>query len=166
MIIYPSVITHEGVSYDIVRHEADTLDHLDESRILKVHAICVHNNNAVLVNHAQWNIWGLPGGTREVGETHLETLAREIQEETNCALIRAVPISYEVVLDPAGNEYYRAHYYCVVEPIDEFISDCAGAIDQITWVPVADIPRHIEQKDHKQAVIQRVIRDWGRYCNY
>jgi ADP-ribose pyrophosphatase YjhB (NUDIX family) len=46
-------------------------------------AIITDGQNRVLLEHRRdFDIWSLPGGSMELGETVLEALAREVQEET------------------------------------------------------------------------------------
>lgn len=45
------------------------------------------NNNIAMIYSQKYHYYKFPGGGMEEGETHLETLAREIKEETGMTLI-------------------------------------------------------------------------------
>lgn len=162
---YPKALTYKGQRCDIQHFTVDSFGDIEDNLIEKVHAVCMYNNKFLLVNHPEWNIWGIPGGTREKNESLEETLRREIQEETNCNVIKFTPISYDKVIDDVGNFHYRVHYFCKVEPISEFEFDTAGNIDKIDWINPNDFENYIENKEFKKNVIQNVIDNLKHYEN-
>ena len=57
-----------------------------------VHAVpFLEDGTCVLVRSEEWG-WMIPGGTAEVGETPLETVARELKEEAGAVLWSYVPL--------------------------------------------------------------------------
>ena len=46
----------------------------------------VHDGKILLVHHKDLNIWQIPGGLQELGETIQQTIEREIKEELNLDL--------------------------------------------------------------------------------
>jgi ADP-ribose pyrophosphatase YjhB (NUDIX family) len=112
----------------------------------------------LLVNHPEWDIWSIPGGTRDVGESMEETLKREIKEETNCRVIDYRPISYQKVVDPVGEtRYYGLQYLCNVVPLGDFKEDPGGNINKIIWIDPDDFEKHIENKEFKKLIIRRAL---------
>ncbi len=165
MKTFPQAVTHNGQRCDVVHVDTDSFADLDDTLIEKAHAVCMHENKLLLVSHPEWNIWSIPGGTRESGETIDETLRREIQEETNCSVISSVPISYEKIIDNEGNFHYRVQYFCQVVPMGAFESDVAGNINKIDWVDPFKFEEYIEKKEFKKATLQRVIDNLSYYAN-
>jgi len=165
MKTFPKSVTHNNQRCDLVHFSADSFSHLEDERIEKVHAVCFNNGKLLLVNHLKWNIWGIPGGTREQGESLEETLVRELQEETNCLATSFVPISYEKVIEDDGTFHYRVHFFCSVEPLGKFDTDIAGSIDKIGWIDPKEFETYIEDKEFKKLIIQKVVSNFDHYAN-
>ncbi len=154
---FKNAVSHNGQRCDVFYVHADAFDEIPDGLILKVHAVCFWNGKLLLVNHSEWNIWGLPGGTREQGESIEQAMKREIQEETNCEVLDYRPISYQKVLTPDGNAHYRLQYICNVAPLGEFISDPAGNVRKILWINPGDYGRYVEDKGLRKTVFQRAL---------
>ena len=86
--------------------------------------------------------WYIPGGKRENGESDVEALTREIQEELSVALIRDSILHYgdfEAQADghPEGVQVrmqcYTADYMGQLRP--------AGEIEELDWLTSADLDR-------------------------
>lgn len=161
MKIFKDALTHNGSKCDVCYVETDHFDDIPDEQIQKAHAVCICDGKMLLVNHSEWNIWGIPGGTREDGESIEQTLAREILEEANCEVLDFTPISYQKIVDSKSDVSYRTQYICNVRPLGEFESDPAGNINKITWVTPQDSKGYIENKDFKQAVIDRALSVLG-----
>lgn len=157
MEIFKNAISHNGLRYDVEYYDASHFDDVPDELILKSHAVCFWDGKMLLVNHPQWNIWGIPGGTREANEPILETLKREILEETNCETLDFTPVGYLKVISPDGDVHYRTQYICNVKPLGEFESDPAGNIDKIMWINPAGFGKYIEEKEHKRIVIEKAL---------
>ena len=69
MKIFKNVIKHSDGICDIKHFPSNNFAHISNNLVRKVHAVCFYNNKIVVVNHKEWNIWGIPGGTRENKET-------------------------------------------------------------------------------------------------
>jgi len=91
----------------------------------------VMDKNYVLVAHL-YRGWDLPGGHIEKGENVLETLQREIWEETKVTIKQPRLIGYqkiEVYAEKPDNyrypypESYQVHYMAEAEEIGEFTAD-------------------------------------------
>lgn len=157
MKIFKNAIKHNGYRCDVHYVDASHFDNIPNELILKAHAVCFWNEKILLVNHPEWNIWGIPGGTRDPGESIEQTLAREIIEETNCEIIDCEPIGYQKIVTPDNDIHYRTQYICNVKPIGEFETDLAGNVNKIIWIDPRDFKKYIEKKEFKEIVIQRAI---------
>lgn len=157
MKFFKDAMSHDGQKCDVLYESVDSFEEIPDRLIVKAHAVCFWNGKILLVNHPEWNIWGIPGGTREAGESIEETMIREIREETNCLVVTQRPISYQKVISPDGKIHYRVQYLCTVEPWGEFVSDPAGNINKILWINPDEYAEFIEGKEVRGAVLERAI---------
>lgn len=155
--MFKNAVSHNGQRCDVVYVHADAFDDVPDELILKAHSVCFCNDKILLVNHPEWDVWGIPGGTREPGESIEQAMMREVQEETNCKVIGCQPISYQKVVAPNNEVHYRLQYLCTVEPLGEFKSDPAGNINKILWINPDEYGKYIENKEVKKAVFERAI---------
>ena len=66
-----------------------------------VNAYCFYDDKLVLVHHASHG-WQPPGGGTEDGETTEETVAREVQEETNMRVLSQRLLGFQDIYNPEG----------------------------------------------------------------
>ena len=157
MKIFKDAISHNGYRCDVHYFDADNFDNIPKELVLKAHAVCFWNEKILLVKHPDWNIWGIPGGTREPGESIEETLSREIFEETNCEMLECMPIGYQKIVTPDNEIHYRLQYICNVKSIGPFKFDSGGKINEIKWIDPKDFRKYIEKKEFKEVVIERAL---------
>ena len=156
--IFEKAITHEGERYDLHHIDTDNFDEVPNELKLKAHAVCIHDGKMLMVHHPKWDIWSIPGGTREKGESIEETLRREVLEETNSQVMDFKPIAYQKIISPNGNKYhYRLQYLCNVVPLGEFHGDIAENINKIIWIDPKKFEEYIENKEFKKIIIRRAI---------
>ena len=75
----------------------------------KVGGIIIKNKKVLVVRKktkGNFPEFIIPGGKREIGETDVETLQREIQEEVNLKVVKA---EYESALDKGFTLYKNIH---------------------------------------------------------
>ena len=96
----------------------------------QVYGVCFHDGRIILGFDGARNV--LLGGKPEAGETYEQTLAREVREESNMAVVAARPIGYVHVLE---EDSYALRYVCTVEPLGRFVQDPAGQILRLSEVP-------------------------------
>jgi ADP-ribose pyrophosphatase YjhB (NUDIX family) len=84
--------------------------------VTKVSALCVTPDHRVLLVSQDRKFWTLPGGHHESGETHEETLAREVREEA-CARVNACRyLGAQRVDDPTWpRPHFQLRYLAQVE---------------------------------------------------
>jgi 8-oxo-dGTP diphosphatase len=84
------------------------------------------------------NVWDVPGGHCEPGETHDQTLARELQEE-----LGITPTAWRWLGDvratlPDTGDTVLLHLYEVTAWDGEPAPDAAGEHDKIGWFTIGD----------------------------
>lgn len=157
-VIFEKSITHDGERYDLHHIDIDNFNEIPDELKLKAHAVCIHDGKMLIVHHPEWDIWSIPGGTRENGESIEETLKREIEEETNCEVLDYKPIAYQKIISPDGSKYhYRLQYLCNVIPFGEFKGDIAGNVNKIVWIEPRNFEEYIENKEFKKMIIRRAL---------
>jgi len=83
------------------------------------------------------NVWGLPGGTNEAGETPWEACKREIEEEIGLvAISKTVPLERFCSRD---GEFEYHTYVCLVDK--EFIPMLNYEHDGYAWVEYSKWPK-------------------------
>jgi putative hydrolase of HD superfamily len=158
-VIFKEAVTHEKERYDLHHVDTNNFDELQDDLKLKAHAVCLCGGKMLLVNHPEWDIWSIPGGTREKGESIEKTLIREIMEETNCRVVDFTPIAYQKIISPNGDKFhYRLQYLCNVVPFGDFKEDVAGNIDKIKWIEPNNFEEYIEDKEFKKMTIRRAFK--------
>ncbi len=157
MKIFKDAVSHNGQRCDVMHFDVDNFDDVPDELVTKAHAVCVKDGKMLLVYYAEHDFWGIPGGSREAGESIEQTLLREIQEETNCKAVDYKPIAYQKIVSPDGEVHYRLQYLCSVKPIGEFEVDPAGSVSKITWIYYHEFREYIQKKGLRVAIIERAI---------
>lgn len=121
----------------------------------------------VLLVYHKSGMWQLPGGTVEQGESVVDTMVREVKEETN----RDIQVdsihpfffqsSYEKGEDGEWmNTGYQVRSLVFVENDNEFISDPdEGKIIKTEWVPICEIDEYL-QWQNTTTMIKEHIQDY------
>ena len=129
----------------------DDFSHLQQ--VKQVYALVLSKDRShVLVVKEKSGLRMLPGGTVEEGETWLDTLVREVKEETNrdIDLGTVKPLFYQHAYkkNEAGDwEFHRTEirYSVVVENDRDFVFDPDhGKIIEAVWVPIAKLEEYLE----------------------
>ena len=84
---------------------------------------CIIKDDLVLIQkRSDFNQWGFPGGTMELGESFEETLLREVKEETNLDIkikyLQGVYSKYETIY-PNGDKVQFVTSCFVCEPLSD-----------------------------------------------
>lgn len=157
-IIFEKALTYYGEKCDVHHIDVDDFTEIPDELKLKAHAVCVYDGKMVLVNLPKWDIWSIPGGTREFGELIEDTLRREVEEETNCKIVDFTPIAYQKIINSSGDKFhYRLHYLCKVTPMGEFKEDVARGVNKIAWINPSNFEAYIENKEFRKTIIRRAI---------
>ena len=97
------------------------------------------------------------GGHIENNENFDQTLAREIQEETNMRVLKSFPIGVQEVTGSDRNTLLQLRYCAIVEPIGEFVCDPAGSITEIKLIDPKDYKKYFDWGEIGDRIIQRAI---------
>lgn len=123
----------------------------------QVYGVCFVGEQIVIAKNGLRSTWGLPGGSIEKGESIEQTLKREIQEETNMAVLKYLPIGYQKVIRPDGSFVYQLRVVCTVEPLGEFTHDPGGHVTEIKLIKPADYRQYFDWGAIGERIIKQAI---------
>lgn len=150
----PDLVIHwewQGNEHRFEIFVTDDFSHLQQ--VKQVYALVLSKDRLnVLVVKEKNGLRMLPGGTVEEGETWLDTLVREVKEETNrdVDLETVRPLFYQHAYKknvPGDWEFLRTEirFSVVVANDRDFISDPDhGKIVEAVWVPIAKLEEYLE----------------------
>ncbi len=111
-----------------------------------VGGVVVHEERALLIRRGKPPLlgrWMIPGGTVELGETLVEALVREMQEETG---LRVEPQQMLAVVDRIEREEGRvAYHFVIVDYLCRLVSGEARAgsdAQEVAWVRPEELPAY------------------------
>ncbi|MDC0173307.1 8-oxo-dGTP diphosphatase MutT [Gammaproteobacteria bacterium] len=85
----------------------------------------------------QGGLWEFPGGKIEKGETHYQSLLRELQEELNIVVTRASPMMQ------ISHDYVDKSVTLDIWKVTKYEGNPQGLEGQeIRWVPMAELPNY------------------------
>ena len=122
-------------------------------------AIIINNNNQLLLEQRSDNqLWGLPGGGVEIGESVTQALYREVIEETglNIQIIKLIgiysdPGNYSIMSYPDGGlvQYVSITFKC--NPMSENLKISEESID-LKYFDIDNLPNNL-MVGHKSRII-------------
>lgn len=117
-----------------------------------VYGLCVREDKILLIKTQVDDLWEVPGGGVEEGETHEEALKREYLEETGYLIVDYDSKPYanfkKKVYDLVKKRYiYQEYYYFMVRELGgqgairiiRGNADQADVITDIEWVPLEKV---------------------------
>ncbi len=156
MVIHSEIDWEDGKKvYEY--HDADSFNDLPRDRCKQTYGVCFVGDQFVIGLRGAKNTWGLIGGSIEKGEAFEETLAREIQEESNMRILRSTPIGYQKVTQPKGEPFYQLRFCALVEPIGPFVADPAGSITEIKLVSPNEYKKYFDWGEIGERIIRRAV---------
>lgn len=157
-MVINSTFKHKGQDIQVKYYDLDSFDSLDYSKCQQVYGVCFYKDQLVIVHGEGYGGgWGLVGGHIENNENFDQTLAREVQEETNMRVIKSIPIGVQEVTNPEGQTLFQLRYYAQVEPIAEFEKDPAGSVTEIKLINPQDYKKYFDWREIGDRIIQRSI---------
>ena len=115
-----------------------------EQPVVAVGAIVFSNNRVLLVRRAQppsQDLWAIPGGRVEIGETLQEAAEREILEETGITIQAREPVYTFDYIERDGSELPRFHYV-IIDLIADYVRGEIRAGDDAAdarWVSAEEL---------------------------
>lgn len=117
--------------------------------------------------------WKIPGGTPEEGETDLATLKRELLEEADVAISKAIPLGVQRVDYPnnpnkeEGDLYYQYRYICLLDKlIDQTPDPATGITNPRKFVAADSVTEYIKWGESGNAMFEDASKlyeeKWGR----
>jgi ADP-ribose pyrophosphatase len=112
--------------------------------VVAVGAIVFKNNRVLLVRRAQppsQDLWAIPGGRVEIGETLQEAAEREILEETGIIIQAREPVYTFDYIERDGSALPRFHYV-IIDLIADYVRGEARAGDDaadVRWVTAEEL---------------------------
>lgn len=113
---------------------------------LAAYAVCILEERALLVRHKSGN-WTLPGGRVEHAEDPLDTVRREVLEETGCHCVverllgvdsRIIPAAERAV--PGGPEHHNVGIFYQARILGGVLTpEGNGETLDVTWTPTSAI---------------------------
>jgi len=154
-----SKIIWDGKPYELRYTDTDSFSNLPKEKCRQIYGVCFYNNKLVIGFNGKKRTWSLIGGTVEQGETLEQTLIREILEESNMKVLKAIPIGYQIVVGPDGVEtLYQLRSCCIVEPIGPFVSDPDGSVTEIKLIDPLNYKKYFDWGEIGDCIINRAIK--------
>lgn len=127
------------------------------------YGIILNNENQILLAYnSDSGFWILPGGTIEKDETSIQTLIREVYEET-AVVVNEQSIKpafyqeiYEMIDGKEKFEGLQLRYIGRAEKIDQFISDPGGSMTEVKWVDIDKLDEYLKWGETNKLIIQLV----------
>lgn len=162
MIIHSTLTNSRKQILDVVYTDYDTESEIAHKKIHAVHAYCFYQGKLVVVYADKKRYWSPVGGGVEEGETVLQAVTREVQEESNMRVVHHQLIGCMDIIEPQGL-VSQTRSVCIVEPYGPFIVDPDGDITRIALIDPGDYKRYFDWKEIGDHVMGRALdikRKW------
>lgn len=159
-------IGRDGFKYRNEYFDADSFEHLLGEKITQCYGFAfvadaggIGEKFLVVNNAPKPGSYTPVGGSIEPGEHPDDTLAREIQEESNMKVLSFKPIGYQrsTNLSKGGAPFFQLRYVCKVEPYGPFVSDPAGDVTEVIEVDPKDYKKYFDWGAISDHIVKRAV---------
>ena len=139
-------------------------DFSDIGNVSQVYSFILNDNKTqLLIAKHRKGPYTLPGGHVEKGETLIQTLIREIKEETNKEIFEdeIIPFFYQKTFRKKLNSDWekdeiQVRYITFVKNNDKFISDPDGDIVENEWINIEDLEKYLDWGKTTKMVLSEI----------
>lgn len=152
---------HHGVVYTVDVFFRHDFSGVEISKVNQSYGVVLNEKKEVLLVSKDRKSWNLPGGHVESGEGLVETLIREVFEESAVRIkedsIR--PFFFQKVYK-AGNrsniETIQVRYLANADSVGKFKMDPGGEVRYQRWVCVKDIPEYLDWGGLESVMVKKI----------
>ena len=120
----------------------------------------------VLVARPKQNLWALPKGTPEPGETLEQTAMREVAEETGLEVAIAGElgsIRYRYAIPDEGVLVHKVVHYYLMEPTGGNVADHDHEYDVVDWLDIEAARKRMSYANERHIIdrVASLVREAG-----
>jgi len=135
------------------------------SGVSQAYGAVLDEENRLLVVSQDGKDWGLPGGTVESKEVLVDTLKREVYEESAVVVDSETikPFYYQEVYSRTNGRWelsdIQVRFACRIEKIDKFVSDPdEGKVKYQKFVSVSDLGNFLKWGETTEFIQKEIIK--------
>lgn len=111
------------------------------------------NLEVVLCGRQREQLWVLPKGTPDPGESLEQTAVREVEEETGLRVEIGPPVkTIEYWFSADGVRVHKRVHHWLMRPIGGDVAEHDHEFDIVEWVPVPEALRRLTYADERSVV--------------
>ncbi len=109
----------------------------------------------VVCGRTKENLWGLPKGTPDAGETIEQTAIREVQEETGLDVRPGAKIgTIRYWFTANGVRFHKHVHHWLMEPVGGDVSRHDHEFDDVVWLPIAQAHRRLTHVNERKILAE------------
>jgi ADP-ribose pyrophosphatase YjhB (NUDIX family) len=126
--------------------------------ITQVYGVCFYKDKILIIRSSQDKFWNLPGGQPEKGETMLQALIREVDEEASADVKSGRMLGYSKTIEP-DRTVYQLRYVAELSKIKKPTPDPDnGIIRKRRFIPIKDFNKYLQWGDVGKEIIKQALK--------